>query len=636
MAGSFQVSEIKQEVLKIAEAKKLLTAEEVRGLVASEMTLIAAGSRLFPLGLSINDMLPFSELPDFARRGVDFYALVRQVQVIDVVLPCAVDSMLVQTNLDFASPLASTAVILENIFRVGEEFVFMHIQSDGNARWLNANRSLREQDFDLRGKLVVLPATRLMRQDPEDKVRMRLQTLQKVEDCKFGYMTKAGPRALTRPAILMKQNAPAKTMMSLTAKGLGGGGGGGGGSDKDKKWFLVIDNLLFYYKDCQALAPRHVWLLDFCHVSLGTMNGSQLCVVVKQAGSYPFRKSKIKPMLLAAHSEAATRAWFAVLARKSAWNERTRVFGVALETLATRTGSNSLVPQFLRHALEIVFRQALHVDSIFSGPITTASLERMKEKIDAGALPEVTDSLELNTLAQLVLVYLGELPEPLITFKHFRLLVAYVKTHPEKPDTDSLQTIMSSLPPTNGAVLAYVLAFFRYWQEESGAGKRVAQILGPLIVRPPEEDFPPALQGTLPNELAVRVAEDLLANFNKLGLPVDAQAFGPFVEKFRVPQRIAPVPVTVYSQDERRELCGVLENVRPVEMYDEPLAPPSSSGSHRKPTQADKEKRLSHSEKSVAHPSPPPPPVSSQPPASSPIATGAPARGTRSVKSDDS
>ena len=128
-----------------------------------DYVLVAPGTRSFPLGVQLQSMLLLGDAMELLSKGASMLTVFRQVAVAEVLLPDGAESYLLRANLDAGSPLYTNAVILDNIFRRGEEFCFLLLRPDRRLFWLNANYPLAQQGYEPACRIVLLPLQRIMR-----------------------------------------------------------------------------------------------------------------------------------------------------------------------------------------------------------------------------------------------------------------------------------------------------------------------------------------------------------------------------------------------------------------------------------------------------------------------------------------
>ena len=501
-------------------------------------------------------------------------ALFGAAQVCEAQYLAALDlAMSTQVVLDGAAPLHTDEWVLSRRLAKDEEFALMHVcTATGAMRWLNANFSLRAQGFDAgtaggagtagavsgagsHTRLVVVPVARLMHTGARDAGARDAET-------RSGYLVRVKERELLRPGLLVR------TSYVPSALGM---------TEKNRLWFVAADKFLLAYSDRNAGAPESVVLLDHYHVSLGTLVSGQLCIILRPVPQYPFDFAKPRAHILLARSDSATRQWFRTLAAKSACNSATALFARPLAEIVARTRPPALVPAFVRHACATLFVRAIDNSQLFTAVPTARTLEAMRDTVDAGGLPVPRDTGDDVALAQLLTSFLAEMPEGLLPGTLMPELWSYFRACPDsaRVDPKHLRAVLAPLPPANAATLRLLVHFFAYWAQESSPLEAPAAILGPLLLRLPDDDkstsiYKPALMF----DVSVKIAADMLACVDDPDIlpcpPADSEdallllGSSSSSSSTAAPPPPAPVvPVTVLSAAEQQTVLAAVRNAHP-------------------------------------------------------------------------
>ena len=616
MRADQTVQDLKEAVLALARKKQLLPPQpasasaEEDSVDAKAYTLVAPATRQFPIGVSVNNSAVINEL-DFEAKGVKGYAMFRDVQVLELRYTLGPEAVSLLATLDAGSPLYALAVLVDVVFLWQEEFYFMYATPGPRAElyWLDPSASLQSQGFDALSRLVVVPKSLMMRPDPEDRAAARAAAYARRADCKCGYLVKHKVKNLLRLGIFLRPFSGGSSGSSgggfgsgsLTSSGIGSGNSNSlsmsgraaafmprsfmGTSEKDRRWFVVVDRFLFWYADAAALVPKDVWNLAYCDVSYGTLTNYALCIVVRPHAQYPFPKLRPKSALIVAGAtDHATRQWFGALAACASGGRATRVFSAGLQELAARPRAASLIPAFVRYACETVHRRSVAMPELFTSPVAAQVVERMRADIDRGALPPVANMEDDAALAQLLLSFFAEMPEPLLPPALYAGLRAYARaTPPGAPaDVPALRTALSRLPPENAATLRYLLRLLHVWEDESGRRHVAEQLLAQILLAPPPPDTDEGAAPGADADVAERVARDIYAAADRLELPTDRDAQRDYTPA-PAPAPPLAVPASVFAPDVRAEILASLDSARPL---DDPDAASSSSSSSSAPRRA--------------------------------------------------
>ncbi|KAH8093809.1 RhoGAP-domain-containing protein [Cristinia sonorae] len=156
---------------------------------------------------------------------------------------------------------------------------------------------------------------------------------------------------------------------------------------------------------------------------------------------------------------------------KKSDKKKAGVFGVPLEILVEREGADSLhgasrsavrVPSFIDDVVSAMRQMDMSIEGIFR---KNGNIRRLKDLTDA--IDRDPSSVDLTTdnpvqLAALLKKFLRELPDPLMTFKLHRLLIAS-QTLPNDADRKRLLHMMSLILPKHHRDTMEVLFVFLKW-----------------------------------------------------------------------------------------------------------------------------------------------------------------------------
>lgn len=178
------------------------------------------------------------------------------------------------------------------------------------------------------------------------------------------------------------------------------------------------------------------------------------------------------------------------------------LFGVPLEILLDKYGVDSdlgvgfsgvQIPLFVDYCIRVMLRQDLSVEGIFrkNGNIKKMKTTATQLDEDPGNV-EVLETESVIQLAALLKKFLRDLPEPLLTFKLYRLFIVSQKI-PEEQRMQVLHYICSLLPKPNLDLLATLVWFCHHIAKEShmdsppGVGNKMdianlAMVMAPNIL----------------------------------------------------------------------------------------------------------------------------------------------------------
>jgi len=151
--------------------------------------------------------------------------------------------------------------------------------------------------------------------------------------------------------------------------------------------------------------------------------------------------------------------------------KKTGVFGISLEILVEREGADSVhgasraplrVPSFIDDVVSAMKQMDMSIEGIFR---KNGNIRRLKELTDA--IDRDPSSVDLTTdnpvqLAALLKKFLRELPEPLLTFKLHRLLIASQSIPNEAERRRLLHMISIILPKHHRDTMEVIFVFLKW------------------------------------------------------------------------------------------------------------------------------------------------------------------------------
>ncbi|KAK7435963.1 Rho-type GTPase activating protein Rga1 [Stygiomarasmius scandens] len=200
--------------------------------------------------------------------------------------------------------------------------------------------------------------------------------------------------------------------------------------------------------------------------------------IVKYSAVLVLIKSPLKDMidieeLLEMVEAKKTGFWKALLGRGDKKNTKKKpgVFGVPLEVLVAQEGVDSLlgasratlrVPSFIDDVISAMRQMDMSVEGIFRKNGNIRRLNELREAIDRD--PSSVDLTQDNPvqLAALLKKFLRDLPEPLMTFKLHRLLIAS-QALPNEADRKRMLHMLSIIMPKAHRDTMEVLFVFLKW-----------------------------------------------------------------------------------------------------------------------------------------------------------------------------
>jgi len=173
----------------------------------------------------------------------------------------------------------------------------------------------------------------------------------------------------------------------------------------------------------------------------------------------------------------------------------TTVFGVSLEDIMTRPQEMG-VPSFMQNAIHYLTSEGLYYRNIFKYQYQQKDIDAFKEKANSGM--EMDWYLyDAAFIAEMVKVFLDELPEPLLTFQFYEQFLQAAAL-PLDQRKVAIPEVFEKIPRTNkllGHVLLVLLA--RVSENKDWTMMTVSQlgqVFGPLLLRPRFETRDTTLQ----------------------------------------------------------------------------------------------------------------------------------------------
>jgi len=281
-------------------------------------------------------------------------------------------------------------------------------------------------------------------------------------------------------------------------------------------------------------------------------------------------------IILTANSDNVVRQWFAVLSSRSRYNENTMVFSKSIRELVARE-KTSLIPRFVRYACEVVQQRGISAPTLFTAPVNMQVIERMRSEINRGVLPRICDMADEFAIAQLLLSYFAEMPEPLLTndlyqdFYSYHRSISALKLNSGNVDDQAcredacskLKAITAKLPLENSVTLYYLIKLLHLWEDVTGEKKVVLPLLQQIIMRPCENQSNQN-QLSMASDVTETITYQIYTMIDELDIPKDVEAKENY-EKCKFPEvSFKPniVPVTVFSPEVKREIIDSVNNVQ--------------------------------------------------------------------------
>lgn len=467
---------------------------------------------------------------------------------------------------DADSPLFSLVVAINNAFSNKNEFMMVKVPERGERRWLNVNLTLNQQEFGPRDKIIVVftkmfaarmltsKAKKDITSNPDNKsgfltkhnvrlytrnMKTTLNARQRFDD---SMVSSDDPKVLGSPPLQIQQ-APSSSSMSSTLS-------------SERNWFLVTDGLLYYFKDQSATEPRRVWALEYCGIALEYLHKTPV-LTIRIPSDYPFFQDRSTVVYLSCRNESELRSWYDVLQKRSKRGYNIALFGVSMDMVNTRPGTETFFPIQIRRCMEQLMARGLEIENLFTGTPPQATVDKYREIIESGGYPNASaQPADMIALASIVQSYYAELPEPLIMYEMCSSAFKGVELHTEGSRL-AVMALIAALPSAAMFGLLYIVALIRAWASVSGSGPAAAKILSQFIAAGNSMDEKEV------DANSIIIAEELLKYAGFVHIPKEKCVFK---QQPRTPisGKEATMPITVFSQPELDFLSRMVTSSVPV------------------------------------------------------------------------
>ncbi|ELR12620.1 RhoGAP domain containing protein [Acanthamoeba castellanii str. Neff] len=376
----------------------------------------------------------------------------------------------VSVELDFREPLRDIVPFLPDLFgggviKRGEEYIFQHLWTEaGQSRrkWLNAGASLEEQDIIPGSILVLTPLGPFLKRP--------LTSIKNPE--KSGFLMK---QSIKEPGGFLVDAKTAFTGESGASKKTG----------TKKRWFVVEDNLLYYYASKTASTPSGVIPLDYCSISelqSPTADKYQFELI----GNIECFSNKVARYLIFDDNEAQVREWMKIVRYKCANCSDKRVFEVSITKTMKHTKGD--IPNIIKKTVKYIEERGMDVEGIFRKSGGMISVQKYRDLYDNGEDPDLSECVDPHTVSGLLKLYLRSLPEPLITYDLYDKFKEASELGNAVESAARMRALVNSLPQDNQVVLEYLIDFIGRVAQHSATNfmhiQNLATVFGPNLLRP--------------------------------------------------------------------------------------------------------------------------------------------------------
>eukprot|EP00026_Physarum_polycephalum_P001215 Phypoly_transcript_01216.p1 GENE.Phypoly_transcript_01216~~Phypoly_transcript_01216.p1 ORF type:complete len:1095 (+),score=164.79 Phypoly_transcript_01216:391-3285(+) len=353
---------------------------------------------------------------------------------------------------DMAAPLYSMFSVFQDILRISDDITYMvYDQKAKKVWWMNMHKSLGDNHFEKSACiLIVFPLSNFVHRSVESMAGGDKQ----------GILLSGG------------REGTLNTLKVATVRQL---------------WAILSGPFLLCYKSKNDAAPADVIVLDGFTIQGGT--SKHVSVLLDRSPMFPPCTTGNKNHYsLSAETDAETRVWLRACQRNRGVLGDKVIFGEELDKIAKIS-----IPSVINKTVNFINSHALHVEGLFKSNANSSLVQHYKNQFDQGVDVEFTRANDPCTVAYLLLLYLEELPNPLLTYELFPLFIEFGLKPPPQVDNEvtALREIVSKLSYSHMTVLAYLLAFLAQVSIENPIKGGIVNVFGPLILRvPPLDDRP--------------------------------------------------------------------------------------------------------------------------------------------------
>jgi len=375
----------------------------------------------------------------------------------------------ISLEVDFREPLQELVPFLPDLLggalKRGEEYIFQHLWTEAGQsqrKWLHTGLSLEEQEIVPGSILVLTPLGPFLKRP--------LNSIKNPE--KSGFLMKQS----------IKDNFLTDTGLQLLT----------GKDDKrtgaKKRWFILEDNLLYYYQSKIAHTPSGLIPLEYCSISqIQNLSADRVNkFMFELLGNVDCFTNRIPHYLIFEENEAQVREWMKIISYKCANCSDKRVFEVSINKTMKHT--KGAIPNIIVDTVKYIEERAMDVEGIFRKSGGMISVQKYRDLYDNGEEPNISECSDPHAVAGLLKLYLRSLPEPITSFELYDPFreASQLCTIEEKVAT--MRKLVNSLPRENKLVLDYLIDFIGRVAEHASQNlmhiPNLATVFGPNLLRP--------------------------------------------------------------------------------------------------------------------------------------------------------
>lgn len=171
-----------------------------------------------------------------------------------------------------------------------------------------------------------------------------------------------------------------------------------------------------------------------------------------------------------------------------------KVFGVPLNILRKRD-VDADVPSIVEKSTHFIYEYGLDKEGIFRQAGRSTQIENLKDQLNQGANVFFSENMDVHSVANLLKLWLRELPEPLLTFKAYSTFMKIVNISTKENQISAIRDALSDLPKINQRVTYHLLKCLASVCENEKKTKmnpgNLAVVFAPNILKDPDPNANP-------------------------------------------------------------------------------------------------------------------------------------------------
>jgi hypothetical protein len=195
------------------------------------------------------------------------------------------------------------------------------------------------------------------------------------------------------------------------------------------------------------------------------------------------------------------------------------VFGCELSHLTER--EQRMVPQFLEHFMSHIERKGLSVVGIYRLSGNASQVQKLRYAVEDNPLVNLNtpEWADINIITGCLKLYLRELPDPLIPFKHFRSFIDAAKVPTQDGKLQAIKREVDKLPPPNYHTLHALVKHLRKVVDNGHVNNMLSTnigiVFGPTVMRAEVDSYEMATLIPLQNNLMETLIMEITKIFKK-------------------------------------------------------------------------------------------------------------------------